>query len=89
MPDTGSPALPERTRQIAALMARHFDLVTDDLGGNLIADEVIDSADFMDLFSLLEAEFDIAIQQEDLTLDNFSSCAAIAAFTLAKRAPGP
>lgn len=48
---------------------------------------VIDSADFMELFALLEQEFGIAIDASDLALENFRTIDRITAFVEAKRVP--
>ena len=87
MNDPGLPPGTETAGRIAALISKHFDLIPDQIDGDFIAEEVIDSADFIELFLLLETEFGIEIRAEDLVLDNFRSCHAIAAFVRAKRSP--
>lgn len=57
---------------------------------DLVDTGAVDSADFMELFLLLEREFRIEIAAADLVLDNFRTIASMAIFVLAKQgAPEP
>ena len=51
----------------------------------LIENHVIDSLGMLELIALLEKEFGIAVDDEDLVPTNFASIEAIAAFVESKR----
>ena len=57
--------------------------LTDDYP--LIEHHVIDSLGMLELIGLLETEFGIAVDDEDLVPTNFASIEAIAAFVESKR----
>lgn len=57
--------------------------LTDDYP--LIENHVIDSLGMLELIALLEKEFGIAVDDEDLVPTNFASIEAIAAFVESKR----
>lgn len=58
--------------------------LTDDYP--LIENQVIDSLDMLKLVSLLEEQFDVDVDDEDLVPDNFGTVGDIARFVDSKRA---
>jgi acyl carrier protein len=54
----------------------------------LIANELLDSLGLMELTAFLQAEFAFEVDDIDLTLDNFGTIAAIAAYVRHKTGDG-
>jgi acyl carrier protein len=74
-------------------------LVIDDLGYRgspsdlkddfpLIDNRVIDSLEMLKLISLIEEEFEVEVDDEELVPENFGTIGAIARFVEQKRGPG-
>ncbi|MDR3509381.1 MAG: acyl carrier protein [Caulobacteraceae bacterium] len=73
---------------VRQLLLTRLLLSADQLESDLVEDGIIDSADFMDLFLLLEETFGIVIAAEDLILENFRSADQISGFVARKLAEG-
>jgi acyl carrier protein len=59
-----------------------------DIDLRLVEEQVIDSLGIFSLVDFIEARFGIAIQPEDITIENFSSLRAIDALVDGKRSEG-
>lgn len=73
---------------IVALLRRTMVDRSVESDTDLIETAMFDSASLMELFVLLESEFDIEITAADLDLERFRTIERIAAFVDAKRAGG-
>ena len=51
----------------------------------LVEDGIIDSMGIMDLLGFIESSFDVTPEEDDLTIENFESVAAIKSFIENKR----
>ena len=65
------------------LMGQGVAFDDDDL---LLEDGIIDSLGLLDIVTFIETEFDIAVDDADVTLDNFGSVKAIASYVESKKA---
>jgi acyl carrier protein len=76
------------TDRVRKLIADNFTVPTewqdlpDDLG--LVEHSVLDSLDMLTLVSLVEREFAIHVDDEDVVLDNFGTIGSIAAYVDAR-----
>jgi acyl carrier protein len=87
MSDRVQPAMEAAVRdRIRDLLLNSLLVPADHLDSDLVATGVIDSADFMALFMLLEREFGIEIQAGDLVLENFRTIARMTSFVRSKTA---
>jgi acyl carrier protein len=53
---------------------------------SLLGSGVIDSMGVLELVEFVQGEFDVAVDDEDITQENFGSLAAITRYILSKRA---
>lgn len=67
----------------SSLLLDHPSIDTD-----LVEAGMIDSAGFMELFVVLENEFEIEIKMDDLDLDNFRTVERMAGFVIYKQNEG-
>ena len=66
------------------LMGQGVEFQDDD---SLLEDGIIDSLGLLDIVTFIETEFELAVDDADVTLDNFGSVHAIASYVQSKKAP--
>lgn len=72
------------TNRIVELLKISLLLNPQSPDSDLVETGLIDSAGFMELFAILEEEFDIVIEVNDLILENFRTVRHMAAFVALK-----
>lgn len=76
------------TDEIIDLLAKYLFVEVDDAHADLIDQGLIDSLGFTTLFLLLEQHFGVAVQLDDMDVDNFRSPRRIEAFISKRAGPG-
>lgn len=81
------PHAPDKdiTRTIAAYLATTLTIPAPDPETDLIEQSLIDSLAVMGLVNFLEKEFDLEIELDQITADNFRTVTAMAALVEAAR----
>jgi len=65
------------------LMGQGMEFADED---SLLEEGIIDSLGLLEIVTFIETEFDIAVQDPDVTLDNFGTVSAIASYVAALQA---
>ena len=65
------------------LMGQGVEFHDDD---SLLEDGIIDSLGLLDIVTFIETEFDVTVDDADVTLDNFGTVKTIASFVETKKA---
>lgn len=76
--------LGEIERRVAAIFEEHLSVAVPSVETDLFESGGLDSLVFVELLMLLEREFEVKVELEDMDLDNFRSIRRIAEF-LGKR----
>jgi acyl carrier protein len=82
---TGADEVRERVREFMSRHIRRPELRDDE---DIFALGFVNSLFAMQLVMFVEQEFGVAVENEDLELDNFNTAAAVAALVERKRAAG-
>ncbi len=64
------------------LMGQGVEFGNDD---SLLEEGIIDSLGLLEIVNFIEAEFELSVEDEDVTLDNFGTVSAIASYVEASK----
>ena len=74
--------------EISELLRKRLNVVVPAVDADLISIGLLDSLTLVELFLLLEEQFGVRVDLEDITLDDFRSVSSIVAFVARKRGGG-
>lgn len=72
-------------KKVVSLLSKEMNLNVPETDINLLEKGYLDSLSFVKMLSILEDEFDITIDMNDLDFDKFKTIEDISAFVLQKR----
>ena len=76
----GQRTFKEIRQRISSILVSDMRIPVDSLDDNLVDNELLDSASFMELFVLIEEAFDLKIEGADLAIDNFKNILSMTEF---------
>lgn len=84
MTDDRTPTAETIRDRIRHLLGNNLLIPSEKMDIDLVENGVVDSADFMSLFLLIENEFGIVVEAADLVFDNFRTTDRMTAFVMSK-----